>query len=525
MVLLVLAFLILVAGCQSTSPSMVDLAPDLAKTNGYVYVEYGNKHSLAETKVKNLATDKEYELTYQRLDGVSSLGGWLPEGRYKLIKWGKYALKGYEDFSVKNGHITSLGSFFKFDIGNNEFVVLPMSHSNLANNTSNLTSKLSNFLLSTSPIIWKNPIVPDPIKETIDASGMGLIIDLILRYEHSSGATPMSEQYKNISSPDDFFAFAQSNAKPIMSQPAIGPSGSLYYASELGQIRKRDTTGSWSTLDTGSINDLSAVGYFKNHLIAGDVSGNIKVSSNGGVNWTMIDKVQTGEVIVDIDTSKDTWFVVTQKSDSGGNPTYINLAQVNVYMSKNTASGGLKLVKSIPRDFEAPTVSPIKGMWADNKYYLGAYPNLFVYDSVEDSWQEINTPSPINNFSVGKDGKTITILRLMGSWSSVYTSDNLGAKWKEHPTPPYVTKDVIFDNKSAVLTKLIDYGLTGYGYEPSRHQILSLSEDGKSWIERTKAIKCYRVLKDVNMQPKFCVSLHGSIFKYDGQWIPEVVIH
>lgn len=91
-------------------------AKSKAATHGYVYASFP-KVSNGFLTVTPAAGGREWELAERQDPGHKAQGLWLPEGDYRIARWGPYAWEPAQSFHVQAGRVTDLGSLLSINVG------------------------------------------------------------------------------------------------------------------------------------------------------------------------------------------------------------------------------------------------------------------------------------------------------------------------------------------------------------------------------------------------------------------------
>lgn len=374
----------------------------LSKTHGYLYASFPKGTQGKTLTLKSLRG--EFTLNKRSDNNLDALGEWLPEGEYKVHKWGSSNWGEYPTITVKSGKLTDLGSFIPLQIGDNEYVMLPFRHKDLSAGPQNALNEYSNALKSDQPIYWNPTQPPLPIKDDTTNSGLGIIVDAMLEYDRHVNKSPISKRLRTASSLDELFTLAKETTPPLYSEPAIDEHLNLYYGADLGQLRVRKTDAIWSSIDTGAIRPVTSVAVHGQHILSGFDDGSVRKSSDEGRSWSEVLSLGKNKIVVDIDKHQDGWLLLVANIKLTPNGEKI-VSTVEVVKSSDTDLTDARTIRKI--DINERFYFTIKGEIADNYYYASLFPRLERLNLNTGEWKDITPPTNVFNFQIPHNNTVI----------------------------------------------------------------------------------------------------------------------
>lgn len=493
-------FYVLLLGCAANS--VVQKASVLSSSHGYVFVEFPRSPQVLE--IRSMDSGKTYRLQPDDINYTSGL--WVPPGSYTLERTYKRGLtgsiisnlKGYPTFYVEKGRITNLGSLVDFKMGEGKVVWMQRPSLESDGKFINWIVKNNEYLANPEAIIWHVEKVPEFTDSKV--SGNGLIIDALINMESDNAVNKFKTELALIENPNELYSRLLKILPPsphstyVFAEPSVNDSnGNLYFPAELGQIKKRSTAGVWTTIDTGFTYAVKAVELFKDDIYAGLSSGHLIVSKDGGLTWTN-DFLFKNKSIMDVYVVNGRIFVTTMDftSNKGG-----------LYAATMGSDLQFELIKT---PLNSSSGMPLSALRNDNLYISFPDKEFYKLNVVTMEFESIALPQSLRYFSVAENG--VISLMAQALFGELYVSDEFGENWKEYNYPKLgTTYFTSYENGIA---------MTGSGFK---------RYDSKSnqWIVEAKVQEnCTYFLEDENMMPRFCVDIHGLIYRMDGvAWIKE----
>lgn len=508
---LVVAWLAGCASAPSQSPSQ------LVATHGYVYISMPSP-LYGQLTLESVKDGKRYDLLARKDEGVDGQGLWVPAGTYSLARWSAQKLSGYQEIAVQAGHVTDLGGLIRVPVGGYEFVLLPVRHPELRLVAESVVRQYAPVLATQQAIEWRNPATPRPLIEPMASSGMGLVGDLLMAYQREVNRPSMNKLLKSERDSDAFFKLARQATPPLMHEGGSDAEGKLYFGADLGQIRVRSPQGQWTSLDTGSLHQVTALAVEGPRLVAGFDDGAIRHSTDAGRSWSAVARLEPGYVVSDIDRAKTGWVVVTARMEGVG-PSFRTLKGVNVLATDQDDMQGLNVIKHF--DLSELTLFLPRGEVVGDSYLLNVIPDLHRLDLNTRSWKTVTPPTEVMAFDVDPASHVLSAVKIAGAFSKLYVSSNLGDSWKQYDNPSYIIQDVRFLSPTNGQAVRWSVGAFSGTFESQRY-------DAKkdAWTKEHEAPSgCARILPDKTDRFTFCVTTAGSILKREGaKWGPEFAV-
>lgn len=506
----------LITGC-ATAP-IVQSPAQLASTHGYVYANFpktgaGNQLTLVPINGKT-----EYSL-FKR-DESKAWGRWLPAGEYKIATWQTYKWGEYEHIIVKAGQITDLGSLIPLQIGGYEFVVLPIRHAEFKSAIQSPLAEYKTYLTASEPIIWAPKAVPKPIKQVGQTTGLGLIVDLMNEYQRSVNKPSLNKRLKEAPDTNTFFAIAKEGMSPNTDDVMADANGNLYYGADFGQIRVRNKSGIWSSIDTGSLSAVTAVEVTPTAIFAGFDNGAIRSSKDAGKTWVAVKNFAADESIIDMDYVNNRWMFIVGKYNFTG---YMNqLNQITVYTSTKADLTDMRSVFS--ESYKDPIWGVVvRGEYANGFYYFNGWPDLHRIDLATMELKKVTPPKALHTYHVVPNTNILAAWLAQGAFSKLFISNNRGESWKELDTPPYAISDILFADETTARAIRFNPGM--FTVTP---EIYTYDSHKDTWKKASDGLQgCTQLLHDDKNATRFCVSPGGNIFGENLQthkWVAEFLV-
>jgi len=514
----------LLGACAAQVP-VVQSPAELRATHGFVHASLG---SGASVRLRSLAKGETYDLVSQAQHGPYAYGLWVPEGRYEIVDLRDNAGAAYAPFDVARGRVTDLGGIVRLEIGNYEYVRLPIRHPELAPGLEQAIGALRPHLATAEALEWRPSAPPQAEKQGTPATNLGLIADLLMEYTRHVNKPPLNQQLKETKTTEEFFRRAAGAVPPLTDEPASDAEGRLYYGAELGQIRVRTRNGEWTNLDTGTLQTLTAVEVSGRKIVAGTARGEIRVSDEGKI-WRRHFSFAPEETVADIDRVGERWIVLTVRL-SGFNPQAAPGAQVQtadvfkVYSATGDELAGMTLL----RELQLPEkVFVIRGMGARGQAMAGGWfinvgSDLLRLDLATLQWSTSTPGHKVSGFHVSPKTGLLTAYRQQGAFSKLNLTADQGRTWRPADTPPYIFYDVYFESPEKGFATRFNTGAFSSSIE-----FMAYDPKADRWQKTYDApFGCVRVLRDADNVQRFCVTSGNSILNYvDGKWVVEAAVN
>lgn len=505
--------LLLAAFCH-----IVHAADAGAPTQGYVLANLPGAEPADTLILESLQDKARHRLAKLAGRDGNAVGLWLPPGDYKLYKWRDGFMPPYPTITVMAGRLTDMGSLVPIPVGDNDVVLLPLRNDETARNAQAVATGLQAQLQSTEPLPWRVERVPPPSQLMLDPGNRFGLIPLLLKYyEARANAAPIGKRLREAASIGEFTALAKLATPPLTQKLVNDTQGRSYFGAALGQIRVRDADGTWSALDSGSLQTVTAVAASAGLLLAGFEDGQVRSSSDGGATWKAA-ALAPGGAVVDISRIGEQWLITTARGivlRTG----LRSVDQMGVYAARAADLSDLAKLREFPVETE-PLVRPSAAAFA-NFYYVNAYPKLWRLDAATQQWQAVGPDTEVSGFQVAPGNGTLAAYRIRGAFSRLYVSTDHGGSWRKADNPPYVIMDVRFVDADAGQAVRWNTGAFSGVIELLQYD---RSKDG--WTKAVDVpVGCVATLPDASHRARFCVARGGNILSYaDGKWTAEFAV-
>ena len=515
---------LVLAGCAQAP--VTQSPADLGATHGFVHVSLPNSRGLL---LRSVASGQEYNVVRQTAHGPYAYGLWLPPGEYEVVGLRNPDGSKYLTVSSNRGRLTDLGGVVRLEIGGYEFMVLPIRHPEIAAETRQATQTLLPYLTTAEPIEWKPLVPPQALKNANPPTGLGLVADLLMDYTRHVNKPSLNQQMKEAKTIDEAFHRALASVPPQTDEPGSDADASLYYGAELGQIRVRKRDGQWVSLDTGTLQAITAVEVNGRSLVAGTARGEIRISEDGKT-WQRRFSFAPEESVVDIDRIGSRWIVVTARLTTLVTPymapgvTMQSTDLIKVYSTTKEDVSDLALLREIALK-EKIFVSRgmgLRGQHTGGIYYLSDGNDLLRLDLQTLQWSSKTPGHRVDGINVAPTTGTLTVYRQQGAFSKLHVSTDQGATWRPADTPPYIFYDVYFESPGNGLATRWNTGAFSATIEFMKYDAAA-----DRWQKTHDAPPgCVRILRDADNVQRFCVTSGNSVLNYvDGKWVVEMAVN
>jgi hypothetical protein len=518
-------WLVVFLGACAGAPPMVQSPTELRATHGFVHASLG---SGATVRLRSLAKGETYDLVSQAANGPYAYGLWVPEGQYEIVDLRASSGAAYAPVSVSRGRITDLGGIVRLEIGNYEFVRLPIRHPELAPGLQQATSALRPHLATTEPIEWRPSAPPQAEKQGSPPTNLGLIADLLMDYTRHVNKPPLNQQLKQAKSTEEFFRLAVATVPPLADEPGSDAEGRLYYGAELGQIRVRARNGEWTNLDTGTLQTITAVEVSGSKIVAGTARGEIRTSEDGRT-WRRHFSFAPGETVADIDRIGDRWIVLTARlaavNFAAAPGAQVQTADLfKVYSATGDDLAGMALLRELPLPDKVFVVRGMgaRGQAAGGGWFVNVGSDLLRLDLATLQWSTSSPGHKVSGFNISPKTGLVTAYRQQGAFSKLNLTADQGRTWRAADTPPYIFYDVYFESPDKGLATRWSTGAFSASIE-----FMAYDPKADRWQKTYDAPPgCVRLLRDVDNVQRFCVTSGNSILNYvDGKWVAEFAVN
>jgi hypothetical protein len=474
-------------------------AKTLAATQGYVYASFP-KASRGVLTVAPAAGGREYELTERRDSGRRGEGLWLPEGDYRLTRWGPHAWEPAPTFHVQAGRVTDLGSLLSLNIGDRQQVLVAMHPAEDAHVIDAALDEFAGALVSREPIALNAPAPSKPVKA-------GLIAGT------SVGPVPQLVAARTV---DELLRVARVFTPPMYDEPAIAADGTLYYGADLGQLRVRSPAGQWSNVGMDTLHTIPAVEWVDGALVTGSDDGVLRRSTDGGKTWTQLRK-RDGEAIIDIDQANGTWLVTTEHVVANRRGL-MALDHVRVFKASAADLSDLAVLRDFPLDPNAVSnYLAARPQLVKGRFFINLPNELLRLDLASMQWKTLAPPSKVvSTASMEPSTGLLTAVLAKGAFSKVFVSEDAGDSWVQTGRPPYVIFDVQFDRRDSGWASRMNMNAISVDWE-----IYTYDRALDDWKKVSTAPRNCRTSRASVAYPTFCFA-SDSIYRLGtAGWAPE----
>lgn len=509
----------LLSGCAST-PEPMQNADQLKATHGYVRVTLPLGDTQSRLVLKALNGGASHELKRDAALGTNVFGLWLPAGSYEFPDLSNADGSKYLAVQVKAGQMTELGALVPVQLGGYEVVTLPIRHAEVDADSARALSKLSPHLTVRQALDWRPAAPPRPTKITTPPTGLGLIADLLMDYDRHVNKPSLNKRLKEQTDIDAMYRLALTALPPLAEEPAVDDKGNLYFGADLGQVRMRAKDGTWASLDTGTLQTITAVASHGARLVAGTLRGAFLASDDGGRTWKQIATSKDGEAVLGIDRVGTQWIVVTSRLTLHPMSGFHMSGQLNIHTASSDDLGDLVLSRQVKVLSEVPMNQSrsFKSKVSGGGYYVNALNEAWRLDVASRQWSLIKLPHNASTFNVAASSGTLTATVIQGAFSKLHVSTDGGANWLRRDTPSYPIYDVDFSSASAGLATRWNTGMFTASIEFLRYDA---AKDRWEKIHDAPA-GCVKILRDATGAQRYCLSSGGSILnRVDGKWAVE----
>lgn len=502
------------AGCATTQPQLPP--QQMALTHGYVVAQYPVESKAKSLMLRSIANGDEFELDYDENPGGKATGLWLPPGQYEFAKWDEATVKGYPPITVEAGRVTNLGALIKVPVGSYEFVILPVTNKETQQKSTDTVEAFRSALKSAEPIEWQVTSTPKPITPVVKPTGLGLIVDLMMDYTREVNKPSNNVLLRQATNPQDFLRLAKEGSAPITDQPAMLSSGEMLFGASYGSVRVTKGNGEWSTIDTGTLANITAVTTVNNVIFIGTDDGEIKRSDDRGATWTHVTSLEAGNAVTHIANIKNTWYVISLTFSKEIIGTLSD--SMSIYYGTGSQPSELKRVKEIEARLFVQFWQNFRGYSDGAAYYVNGASGVWKFSPDMQQPIEVMPPSSVSNIFASPDSSVLTAYKNQGAFSELFISQDGGTTWVERDTPPYTIDQIYFSAPDIGVATRWDMDAFS-----ANLQIMHYVANQDTWEMDVEApVGCRRMLRNEKMAPTYCVTDLGSILKLqDGQWKVE----
>jgi hypothetical protein len=497
---------------------------ELRGTHGFVHATLGDRTFV---RLRSLAAGNTYDLVSQPEHGPRAYGLWVPEGQYTIDGLLDRSGGPYVPFTVTRGRITDLGGIVRLEIGNYEYVRLPIRHPDLVAALQPATAALRPHLTSAEPIEWRPTVPPAAEQQGTPSTGLGLIADLLNDYVRHVNKPPLNQQLKETKSIEEFFRVVAGTVPPLTDEQAADSEGRLYYGAELGQVRVRARNGEWTSLDTGTLQRVTAVEVSGRKIVAGTVRGEIRTSDDGKT-WRRHFSFAADEAVVDIDRVGDRWIVLTAKllaSNLVTGPAGTQVQAVDllkVYSATGDDLAGMAPLRDLVLPDKTFRALDMRGQSSGGAWFINVGADMLRLDVATMQWSTSSPGHRVSSFNISPKTGLLAAYRQQGAFSKLSLTSDQGRTWREVDTPPYTIYDVYFESPEKGLATRWASGAFSATIE-----FMVYDPAADKWQKTHEApAGCVRLLRNADNVQRWCVTSGNSVLNYvDGKWVAEFAVN
>lgn len=515
-------FIVIATTLSACISQQVQQTPSLLRqSHGYVIAEIPRVigTNLPTITLRAISTDSEFVLAPTQPNS-QTLALWVPQGTYEISEMGGENKGTYTPIEVKAGKVTDLGGLTWASVGGGKQVLLPLRHQELKANIDIAINRI-NELVSSERIEWKPSIPPKPQVILTKSTNLGLVADLIVAYTQEMNSPPLRERLREARNIEAFTKLFISSAPPLLGDPSYDDDGSIYIGSNFGQLRKRDSQGTWRTSDTGTISALTAVEARARRIIVGTYDGLLLTSTDNEQTWDRLHKFDGGEMVLSIHLIGSQYFILTGRSQNPSIGVLTAIESLQVYTLDLPNQTQPKLVRKIelPSKLSFFGLPSVKGIHAGKYYLVNALTGVERFDLDTLLWKKLSLPHDATRLHSASNGSVITAFKAQGAFSKLSISTDFGETWSSIETPPYPVNDIRMESPASGFASRWDMGLFA-----SALQWMQYDPASKSWKQTWAAppSACVRTIRDGSGKERFCVSGGGSVLRVgSGKLVPE----
>jgi hypothetical protein len=174
-----------------------------------------------------------------------------------------------------------------------------------------LQAQMPGVFSNTTPIEWQSPGLPSSYTWGAHLrEGVGSYARELADYRRTHEPSPAA-RLATARTSAEALALAKQSANVTLNPDAdIDEAGNTWFPAMLGQLRVRAPGGTWSSVDTGSLQQYIAVESSGGRIVAGSALGQVITSTDGGKTWTRVAQFDD-EFVFDVSRVGEHWIVTT----------------------------------------------------------------------------------------------------------------------------------------------------------------------------------------------------------------------
>lgn len=520
-----LASILLGAGAHCALSWSAAPAADPKLSSGFVRVSLPQLELGGGVSLRGAGSAKPVRLVRDPSLGAHSFAAWVPAGEYQLEGLVSTDGSPYLPIPVRAGQMTDLGAIVQVQLGGYESALLAIEHPEATADLHRAQEKMAGEIPGET-LVWRPKAAPKSNQAGSPSAGLGLIVDLLSAYDRRVNKPPLSKQLKGATTTEELYRLAKLTVAPSTEQSAVDDQGNLYYGADLGQLRVRGAGGEWRSVDTGTLDSITAVAASGRQLVVGTAAGSIRVSDDAGETWRQASQLPAGDIVIDVDRVGEHWLLLVATTARNDRLPMLRCAnEIKVY-STPADPGELSFLHLVTTAKAAPLrlggmSDPFAGVVSGQYYLVNAQSEVHRLDAASMQWTSVKPLPTVSSIQVGGTPGVITALYAAGMFSKVSASFDNGTTWKAYERPPYAIYDVRMTDAGHGTASRWSSGMFSATLE-----FLDYEADKKSWKRAYDAPPgCRMMLRDADYAQRFCVTSGGSILaRQDGQWLAEFAV-
>lgn len=450
------------------------------------------------------------------------LAAWVPQGSYEIEEMVRTSKSKYVPVEVKAGFVTDMGGLTWVSVGDDESRFMPLRHSDLISSFNGAVEPVKEFLAS-ERLEWR-PTAP-PVGRAIP-NGRKLpapVLEQLAAHDAAQKRTPLREQLRQVKSLDEFAKLYVASSTPLLGETSSDKTGALYVGANFGQLRKREVSGAWHSIDTGTISPITAVEAAADPILVGTHNGLLLASGDNAQTWKRLHNFGTHETVLGIHFTGAQYLILTAKLVNPAAWERASLQSLQIYALDLPALSAPTLIRKIdlPKNYAQQRTSAYHATLAGKYYLVNTFEGIERFDLAARTWKTISPGHEVSNLRSANSGALITAFKAQGGFSKLHISTDSGDTWTTMERPSYPVLDIRMESKDVGFATRIDMGAFSSALQWTQYDAAS-----KSWKEVFTAPKvtCERTLRDANGRDQFCVTVRGTIFRVGtGGMVPEYV--
>lgn len=446
--------------------------PQLAATHGYVVVSFPKGLGLAP-RIPYANAPYSSPVGFKRLDGAGKVigvgqrpgeilayGAWLPAGEYRFAEWEYDEWGEGTRFEVKPGRITDLGSLLVVDIGGYALQVIPApAMTPLENSAARAAKQFAGLIVDPQPLAWTPPTTPLPVIQRESPYGDGGLLGSFENQKWWDRNRPDNVASLHDKTSNDALLRQLKTVAPPADIGRIAPDGTAYFPADYGVVRVRKSDGTWSSLDTGTLERISVVAVRDATLLAGTITGRVLYSGDGGATWVQSARMDEREMITDISRVGDRWFLAgTHWVDADEGAPGGKTDAIRIYAATREDASDATLLREMPFGNKIPAFWVGRAQGNGDAYFVNMPDGLQRFDAKTQQWTRAAVPERVSSFRIDDTGRVVTAFMMGGFSGRAFVSHDGGLTWKKRARPFLGYSDAMFDADDTGTAFRIEFG-------------------------------------------------------------------